>query len=139
MITCYVDGGNLGNGTPDNHAYGSAVIIQDGEVKKSLQWDWGQELATNNEAEHASMTALLIYLVELAGRCNAQQLRLMSPVTIKCDSALVLNHLRNTWKHKTKFDEWVKESQEAIQLLKQKLDVELVHVDDTEVKQVLGH
>lgn len=136
MITCYVDGGNKGNGTSNTKPYGSFKIFMDNIEVKFHHMDF-VGLTTNNEAEHAALNGLLAYLTDLFKRCTTGQIKEIGSVVIRTDSSLVLNHLWGNWTHEEKFDLVLDADTRMLEAFP--VAVNLEKVGGKEMKKILGH
>jgi ribonuclease HI len=85
MIKAYSDGGSRGNPGPSAYAY---VIYDDGKMVE--EYSCYQGIVTNNMAEHVGLNRLLhrLRFLDIKG------------AEIFCDSMLVVNQVKGTWKVK---------------------------------------
>jgi len=88
------DGGSKHNGSPNQHGYGSYLLVTADGKKRLSHRQFGN--MTNNEAEY---TALIFALKDLIKTINlANRTPSDFSVRIVGDSALVLNQITDTWR-----------------------------------------
>ncbi len=113
MIEVYIDGGSRGN--PGNAAIGF-VVYRDGSEIYRLGKKIG--VTTNNRAEYTALIEALKYLLRTAD--NNEK------ITIISDSELIVNQING--KYKVKSRSIAPLYKEAIGLLKNFKNIELIHV-----------
>lgn len=130
----WADGGSKGNGTPDQHAYGSYLVKTETGAIKRKEFKFGN--ATNNIAEWSILIRLLEDLV------TANELMRDARVTVYMDSQLVVNMYNEAWEGKKMHMKAARD--EALDLrdfLSRTVNckVEMHQITGDEMKEILGH
>lgn len=133
--TLYVDGGSLGNGTPEAQGYGSCMITRpDTEKTRTVRFNFGVG-DTSNEAEYQALIAALKHIKETWENVafDTQELEL----TIRMDSALVIGQMSMGWNiNKASLRDLNTEAKKLVSAFGK---VEFIKISEKEMKRILGH
>ena len=132
MLEIVVDGGCRGNGGLDPQMYGSAhfsmVVDGSGTKGKLVTWEFGP--GTSNMAEYRALIAALETLGD-----NFRY----DCLTIKMDSAMVINQVLERWKITREHPEYRPLRNRVQDLLLNHSSWQFVQISHDEMKRILGH
>lgn len=138
-LIVHSDGGSLGNGSPEAHAYGSYHIRPFGPFRgQRTQRSFGH--GTNNEAEYKAFINAVHAVRQLLLALDRAGHERPAVVHFRLDSKLVVDQLEGRARCRAQHLRPLYErAQRDLTTLRQQLEVKLVRISGEEMKDVLGH